>query len=73
MRLIPDWRRVLARAWSIRFNALAFLLSMAEVAISYLNGYLPIPPGAFAALAGLISGAAFVARLVAQRGITRCP
>ncbi len=42
MRLIPDWRRVLARAWSIRLLALLILFSGLEVALPFFDGTLPI-------------------------------
>jgi hypothetical protein len=47
----------------------AGLLSGLEFALPYLDGYVPLPPRTFAALSGLTVAAAFVARLVAQRGI----
>ena len=66
MKLVPNWRRVLARAWSIRLIVAAFVLTAAEVA---LDGVLAIPPGLFAALSGLATAGAFCARLVAQQGV----
>lgn len=70
MKLLSNWRRVLRYAWSIRLLVLAGLLSGAEVALPFLDGYLPIPPRIFAALAGLATAAAFVARIVAQKDIS---
>jgi len=70
MKLVPQWQRVLSRAWSIRLMIIAGLLSGAEVALPLIGDGLPIPPGAFAVLSGLTVAAAFVARLVAQKGIT---
>lgn len=69
MKLIPDWRDVLKKAWSLRLMALAGLLSGLEVAMPYLDGILPIPTGIFAALSGLIVAAAFVSRLIAQSSL----
>lgn len=69
MKLVPNWRRVLSRAWSIRLILLAFLLTVAEVALPLLDGLLPIPPGTFALLSGLATAGAFCARLVAQKGV----
>lgn len=68
MRLIPDWQRVLRRAWSIRLLVIAGLLSGLEVALPFLDGLLPIPQGIFAALSGLTVAGAFVTRLLAQKG-----
>jgi hypothetical protein len=70
MRLVPNWRAVLTHAWSIRLIVLAFVLTAAEVALPLLDGYLPIPPYTFAALSGLATAGAFVARLVAQSKIS---
>lgn len=69
MHLASDWKRVLQRAWSIRLMIIAGLLSGLEFAIPYLDGYVDIPPRLFAALSGLTVAAAFVARLVAQKGV----
>jgi len=65
MRLVENWRDVLRRAYSVRLMLLAAALSGLEVA-----GSLPIPAGAFAALSFLTVAAAFVARFVAQKGLS---
>jgi len=70
MRLITDWKRVLQRAWSVRLMLIAALLSGLEVAMPYLDGYVDIPPRLFALLSGLTVAGAFIARIVAQRGIS---
>jgi hypothetical protein len=67
--LVSNWRAVLCRAWSIRLLLLAGVLSGAEVALP-LIGIEVIPPRLFAALSGIVAAAAFVARLLAQKGIT---
>lgn len=70
MRLVPNWRAVLTRAWSVRLMVLAFVLTALEVALPLLDGLLPIPPYTFAALSGLATAGAFVARLVAQNNVS---
>lgn len=70
MKLVARWREVLRYAWSVRLMIIAAILSGVEVALPLLDGSLPIPPGVFAALSGLTVAAAFVARLVAQKGIS---
>ena len=70
MKLVTEWREVLRRAWSIRLMLIAAALSGIEVALPLLDGLLPIPPGVFAGLSGLTVAAAFVARLVVQKGIS---
>ncbi|WP_062206812.1 hypothetical protein [Aureimonas sp. AU12] len=70
MELVPHWRRVLKRAWSIRLMVLAFVFSALEIFLPALDGVLPIPDRAFAGLSALTAGAAFVARLVAQSSVS---
>lgn len=65
MNLLPEWRVILRRAWSIRLMLLAALLSAAEVALQF--AVLDIPHGMFAALSAMTTAAAFCARLVAQK------
>lgn len=67
--LIRNWRKVLFRAWSQRLMLLAGLLTGAEAALPLLGGLLPIPPGAFAAASALTCGGAFIARIMAQKGL----
>lgn len=70
MKLVADWRRVLRHAWSVRLMILAAVLSGAEIALPLLAGVLPVPPLTFAALSGLATAAALVARLVAQKSVS---
>lgn len=66
MTLLPNWRGVLRKAWSIKFMVLAALMSGAEVVMSILQPSNTLPPGVFAALAGVVTSVALVARLLAQ-------
>ena len=68
MMLKHDWREVVKKAWSIRLMVLAGLLSAAEVVVPFFAD--DMGRGVFAALSGLTVGAAFVARLLAQKDIT---
>lgn len=65
MTLIEDWNNVITKLWSFRLAILSATLSGAEVAVQV---YQPVfvGSGVFAAIAGLISLAAAVARAVAQ-------
>ncbi|MEI4473586.1 lysozyme [Frigidibacter sp. MR17.24] len=68
--LIHDWQAVLRHAWSIRLILLAAILSGLEVTVAMLPpDTLPIEPGLSAALAGLVSAAALVARILAQTSL----
>lgn len=49
---------------------LAAVLSGAEVVLPLLGGILPIPVGLFAALSFLTVAGAFVARIIAQKGLS---
>ena len=66
MQLLPNWRAVLQRAWSIRLMILAGLLSGVEIALPLLDGVIDIPQGVFAALSFAATAGAFVTRLIAQ-------
>jgi hypothetical protein len=66
-KLAHNWREVLRYAWSIRLMLLAALLSGVKVALQFFTD---IPTGIFVVLSALTTAAAFVARLVAQNGIT---
>ena len=70
LSLLPDWRSVLTRAWSVRWIIAAGLLSGAEVALPLVRESVEplgiLPPGAFAIAAALASAGAVVARVLAQ-------
>jgi polyferredoxin len=68
MRLVWNWREILRRAWSIRLMLLAALLSGFEVALPFFMD--SMPRGIFAGLSFLVVASAFVARLVAQKGLS---
>lgn len=70
MRLVPNWRAVLRRAWSVHLLLLAAVLSGLEAALPLLAPYLPIPDRLFAVLTGLTVGAALFARFIAQKGVS---
>ena len=69
MQLVPNWKAVLQKSWSIKLMAAAGLLSGAEAALPYLDSFLPIPQGLFAGLSLVVTAAAFVARLLAQQAL----
>ena len=70
MRPVANWQAVLRRAWSIRLIVIAGLLSGIEVALPLAGDALPLPAGLFAGLSLLVTAAAFVARIVVQKGIS---
>ena len=69
MKLIPNWREVLARAWSIRLMLAAGLFSGLEIALPLFHDVFPLDRGVFAALSLIFTAVAFVTRLLAQRSL----
>ncbi|KTQ96795.1 hypothetical protein NS226_06655 [Aureimonas ureilytica] len=69
MKFVPNVGRVIRRAWSVRFLALAGGLSALEFILQSM-GESFLSPRAYTLLTGLTIGAAFVARIVAQRDVS---
>ena len=67
MQLYPNWKEIARRAWSIRFLVLAGILSGLEVILPFFSD--EIPRNLFAILSFVAVSAAFVARLIAQKGL----
>jgi hypothetical protein len=67
MRLIDDWKWVATKAWSARFMLVAAGLSGFEALMAVFADNPPISRATFAILFCVITAAAFVARLIAQR------
>jgi len=63
--LIIDWKHLIKNAWSIRLMVLAGILSGAEVLMSFYPNMMPPLP--YAGASALLSMAALVARVVAQK------
>lgn len=73
LTLIENWRAVLKHAWSVRLILLAAVLSGLEVAMQVVIAFgvqVPVPSGLFAALAGLVSFAACLARFFVQQKVS---
>lgn len=70
MRPVTNWRAVLRYAWSVRLIAIAGVLSGIEVALPVVDQFIDIPRGWFAAASGVVVCSAFIARIVAQKGIS---
>ena len=67
MNLIPDWKLIARKAWSVRLMAIASILSGCEAVFPYAEFMLP--RGSFALLSFVIVTLALLARFVAQRDI----
>ena len=65
--LLPEWKRLVKKAWSIRLIVLAGVLTGAEAVLSAVGtDWLPVPHWARMLLLFAVLGGAFVARLLAQ-------
>ena len=69
MQLYENWTLIARKSWAVRFSLLAALLSGLEVVCSVFTDSPPIDRTTFAAVAFVITIAAAVARLVAQKDI----
>lgn len=67
MKLYDNWKQIVQKAWSIRFIALAGLLSAAEVILPLFFDY--FDRGTFALLSFVAVSGAFMARLIAQKDV----
>lgn len=65
MKILSDWKSILRKAWSIRLMLIAGLLSGIEVVLPLFGDVLP--RGLFAGLSIIITMAALVARVSAQK------
>lgn len=65
MKLLPDWRHILRKAWSVRLILLAAVFSAAEVVVPLFND--AMPRNVFALLSGITTAAALVARVMMQK------
>ncbi len=70
MRLDPEFRRIVRKAWSFRLLAVAAVLTGCEAIVTVTGtDWIPLPPLARALiLFGLVAGA-LVARVVAQKDL----
>jgi len=67
MTLLPDWKDIIKKAWSIRLMLIAGLLTGAEMILPIFSD--AIPSKLFAILTFVLVAAALVARLMAQNEI----
>lgn len=69
--IVENWRTVLSRAWSVRLLAVAGILTGIEAALPLLDGYVNVPRWVFSTLTALVVCAAFIARFIAQKGLSK--
>lgn len=69
MKLVENWRAVLDKAWSVKFNIAATAFGAAEVVVALVQPA-GIPGGVFAGIAAVVSIAANVSRIMAQKELS---
>lgn len=67
LKLIPDWRPVATKAWSVRLLGAAVICSGLEKGFDYVGPFLPLSPWWLGFLAFAFTALALVARFMAQR------
>ena len=68
MKLLENWRDIVRKAWSMRLMLLAAALSGVEIVLPLFSE--SIPRGVFAVGSFVTVAGAFLARLVAQKGLS---
>lgn len=63
--IIPGWRKIMRRAWSVRLIVLAGLLSGCEVILPLFVD--AVPRGVFAGLTLIVTPLALIARVMSQQ------
>ena len=72
MTLVNDWKLILAKAWSVKFNIASALFGGLEVAVQLVQPA-SVPAGMFAGFAAAVSMLAVGARVLAQKEIVSGP
>jgi hypothetical protein len=65
MKLNPDWKRIVKKAWSFKLLAAAALLTACEVALPLVGT--EMPPLLFSGLSGVVIVGAMIMRIVVQK------
>ena len=66
MSLLPDWRSILKRAWSVKFLTMAAVVSGCET-ILQVSGNALLPAGVGSAITGVLASLGILARVLAQK------
>jgi len=66
MTLLPDWRVILRRAWSLRLMAVAILLTIAEALLPLVDW---LPDLHYAGLSVAVIVGAMVSRIMSQKNM----
>ena len=69
MILLDNWKSILNKAWSVKFNIAATLFGATEVIVALVQPA-GIPGGVFAGIAAVISILSNVSRIMAQKELS---
>ena len=67
MKLYPNWKVILKKAWSVRFNAIAIFFACAEYLLPYYAD--SFQKGMFAILSIIAIAGGMLSRLVYQKNL----
>ena len=67
MKLYPNWKSILKKAWSLRFNAIAIFFACAEYLLPYYAD--SFQRGVFAILSIAAIAGSMLSRLVYQQNV----
>lgn len=71
MKLVGNWKQILAGAWSVRLLVVALIVSAAQVFFSMVSAdMIGLDPVWFAAISAIVSAAAIVARVIQQQALS---
>ena len=65
-KLVPEWKRGLRYAYSIRLMVVAAIFSGLEMAWPFMEGIVPVSQGVFAGMSFFFTGTAFISRFYVQ-------
>lgn len=68
IHLIPEWRKVLKHAWSIRLMTLAVIFQALEIALPFVST--EFPPRIFSTLSIIVGCGSLWARFIYQRKVS---
>lgn len=71
MNFDAEWKKILYKAWSVRFMGIAaFCEVVNQVVVPYFQDYGQLPPRLMSAFAGLSLVAAIAARFIVQKELS---
>ena len=69
MTLLPDWKRIAKKAWSVRLMVVAAFFTGCEAILPFVDDVLAPRPLAIVAFVGVVG--ALITRLMVQKGMDK--